>query len=62
MLELIKGSLLNPIQVSAEVNAALKGHTLVVVTKKEDADILDQPVYDIYACQGTLEGGQIKET
>ncbi len=54
MLKLIKGSLLNPIQVSGEVNAALKENTLVVVTKENTK-------YDIYACQGKVEDGVIVE-
>ncbi len=61
MLKLIKASLLNPIQVSGEVNAALREHTLVVVTKKNLGANYEQWVYDIYAAQGKLEGGQIKE-
>lgn len=52
MLKLIKGSLLNPIQVSAEVNAALKENSLVVVTKEDTHREIGQMVYAIYACQG----------
>ena len=48
MLKLIKGSILNTIQVAAEVNAALKENTLVVVTK-------DHMGSHIYAGHGTLE-------
>lgn len=62
MLRQFKGSLLNPIQVSGEVNAALKEHTLVVVTKRNIGANYDQPVYDIYAGQGKVEAGQIKES
>jgi len=61
MLKLLKGSILNLIQVDAEVNAALKENTLVVVTKKGTQERSDSPVYDVYACQDRLEGGQIKE-
>lgn len=61
MLRLIKGSILNTIQVDAEVNAALKENTLVVVTKKGTQERADSPVYEVYACQGDLVGGQIKE-
>jgi hypothetical protein len=61
MLKLVKSSLLNPIQVSAEVNAALKENTLVVVTKEGTKEQGDTPVYSIFACQGYLDSGQIKE-
>ncbi len=61
MLKPIKTSILNLIQVDAEVNAALKEHTLVVVTKKGTEERSDSPVYDIYACQGRLEGYKIIE-
>ncbi len=57
MLKLIKGNLLNPIQCSAEVNAALKDNTLVVVSKRNIAANYDQWVYDIYGGQGTVENG-----
>ncbi len=54
-MKLVKSSILNPIQVAAEVNAALKDNTLVVVTKGANG-------YDIYAAaKGVLKGGQIKE-
>lgn len=58
-MKLIKESILNKIQVAAEVNGALTEHDLVVVTKssKDDAN----PVYAVYACQGELVGGQIQE-
>jgi len=52
MLRLIKGSILNTIQVDAEVNAALKENTMVVVTKKGTPERGDSPVYEVYACQG----------
>ena len=61
MLRLIKGSILNTIQVDAEVNAALKENTLVVVTKKGTQERRDSTVYEVYACHGFLVGGQIKE-
>lgn len=57
MLKLIKDSLLNPIQVSAEVNAALKDNSLVVVTRK--ATVGSNPVYSIYGCQGEMVAGEI---
>jgi len=58
-MKLIKGSILNKIQVAAEVNGALLEHNLVVVTKTSKADA--NPVYDIYACQGELIDGELHE-
>ena len=60
MLELVKGFLVNPIQVSAEVNAALRDHSLVVVTKTKTANY-DGLLYEIHACNGHLEAGHIVE-
>lgn len=54
MLKLVQTGLVSPIQVSAEVNKALKDNTVVVITKSEAA-------FNIYAGQGKLENGQIKE-
>ena len=42
MLELVKGSILNPIQVAGEVNAALKENAVVVAVKRDG-------IYAIYA-------------
>jgi len=61
MLKLIKGSILNLIQASAEVNAALKENTLVVVTKDNIGANYEQSVYSIYAGKAKLVAGQIKE-
>ncbi len=58
-MKLIKSSILNKIQVAAEVNGALLEHNLVVVTRTSKGDA--NPVYAVYACQGELEGGQIYE-
>lgn len=58
-----KANLLNPIQVAAEVNAALRDNDLVVVEKKNIGANFEQLVYNIYACKGTLEmvvGMQVK--
>jgi len=59
MMKLIKGSILNKIQVAAEVNGALLDHNLVVVTKTSQGDA--NPVYAVYACQGELIDGQLHE-
>lgn len=61
MLKVIKSSILNTIQVDAEVNAALKENTLVVVTKRDMGGYGAPVIYDIYAGQGKVEGGEIKE-
>jgi len=58
-MKLIKESILNKIQVAAEVNGALVGHNLVVVTKTGPGEW--NPVYSVYACQGELVAGQIQE-
>jgi len=58
-MKLIKESILNKIQVAAEVNGALLEHNLVVVTKTSKGDA--NPVYAVYACQGELIGGQLHE-
>lgn len=58
-MKLIKESILNKIQVAAEVNGALTAYDLVVVTKHQKADA--NPIYDVYACHGELVAGQIKE-
>ena len=52
MMKLIKGSILNKIQVAAEVNGALLEHNLVVVTKTKQGDA--NPVYAVY-------GGELHE-
>lgn len=61
MLRVIQSSLLNPIQVAAEVNKALKDNTIVVVTKTNIGANYEQNVYAIYGGTGKLEAGQIKE-
>lgn len=58
-MKLIKESVLNKIQVAAEVNGALTQYELVVVTKYQQHDA--NPVYDVYACHGKLVAGQIDE-
>lgn len=58
-MKLVKESILNKIQVAAEVNGALTDNNLVVVTKTGKGDA--NPVYTVYACQGELVGGQIRE-
>jgi len=58
-MKLIKESILNKIQMAAEVNGALLEHNLVVVTKTSKGDA--NPVYAVYACQGELMGGQLHE-
>ncbi len=58
-MKLIKGSILNKIQVAAEVNGALLEHNLVIVTKTCEGDA--DPVYAVYACQGELIGGELHE-
>jgi len=57
-MKLIKGSILNKIQVAAEVNGALSKYDLVVVTNTKQGDA---PMYDVYACKGLLVAGQIHE-
>ena len=61
MLHTIKTNILNLFQVAAEVNAALKENTVVVVTKRQLGAINDHAVYDIYAGQGKVDGGRIIE-
>ena len=51
-MKLIKGMILNKIQVAAEVNGALLGHNLVIVTKTKQGDA--NPVYAVY-------GGELHE-
>jgi len=51
-MKLIKGSILNKIQVAAEVNGALSKYDLVVVTKEAG------PMYTVYACKGLLVEGR----
>jgi len=58
-MKLIKGSILNKIQVAAEVNGALLEHNLVIVTKTKQGDA--NPVYAVYACQGELIDGEVHE-
>jgi len=58
-MQLVKESILNKIQVAAEVNGALNKFNLVVVTKTKRGDA--NPVYAIYACQGELIGGKLHE-
>ena len=58
-MKLIKASILNKIQVAAEVNGALAEYNLVVVTTHHQPDA--SPVYAVYACHGELVAGQIKE-
>jgi len=58
-MKLIKESILNKIQMTAEVNGALLEHNLVIVTKTKRGDA--NPVYAVYACQGELIGGQVHE-
>ena len=58
-MKLIKASILNKIQMAAEVNGALQEHNLVVVTKTNKGDA--NPVYAVYAGQGELTGGQLHE-
>ena len=58
-MKLIKASILNKIQVAAEVNGALLEHNLVVVTKTSKGDA--NPVYAVYACQGELIDGDLHE-
>lgn len=58
-MKLIKESILNKIQVAAEVNGALNEFNLVVVTKVKRGDA--NPVYNVYACQGELIAGTIHE-
>ena len=59
MVKLIKESILNKIQMAAEVNGALLEHNLVVVTKTSKGDA--NPVYAVYACQGELTDGELHE-
>ena len=59
MVKLIRGSILNKIQVAAEVNGALLENNLVIVTKTKQGDA--NPVYAVYACQGELIDGQLHE-
>ena len=59
MMKLIKASILNKIQVAAEVNGALLDHNLVVVTKTSQGEA--NPVYAVYACQGQLIDGELHE-
>ena len=59
-MKLIKGSILNKIQVAAEVNGALLEHNLVVVTKTRQGDA--NSVYAVYACQGELIDGELHES
>ncbi len=58
-MKLIKESILNKIQLTAEVNGVLSNFNLVVVTKtsRDDAN----PVYAIYACQGEMIGEELHE-
>ncbi len=58
-MKLIKESILNKIQVAAEVNGALVEHNLVVVISSRG--FASNPVYSVYACQGELVAGQIQE-
>lgn len=58
-MKLVKESILNKIQVAAEVNGALNEYNLVVVTKAKRDDA--NPVYAVYACQGELVAGNIHE-
>jgi len=58
-MKLIKGSILNKIQVAAEVNGALTGHNLVVVTKTGQDGA--NPVYAIYAGHGEIVDGALHE-
>jgi len=58
-MKLIKESILNKIQMAAEVNGALLEHNIVVVTKTSEGDA--NPVYVVYACQGELIGGELHE-
>ena len=59
-MKLVKGSILNKIQVAAEVNGAFTKYNLVVVTKCQEGDA--NPVYAVYGCNGKLEDGQIQES
>lgn len=58
-MKLLKESVLNKIQVAAEVNAALTEYSLVVVIKHQPPDA--NPVYAVYASHGELLAGQIQE-
>ena len=58
-MKLIKDSILNKIQVAAEVNGALTEYNLVVVIKHWQPDA--NPVYAVYASHGELVAGQIQE-
>ena len=58
-MKLLKESVLNKIQVAAEVNAALTEYSLVVVIKHQQPDA--NPVYAVYASHGELLEGQIQE-
>ncbi len=60
MLNLVKSNLVSPIQVAGEVNAALKEHTVVVVTKTNIAANYEQNVYNIYAGEGIVEDNNLK--
>jgi len=58
-MKLIKESILNKIQMAAEVNGALLDNNLVIVTKTKQGDA--NPVYAVYACQGQLIDGEVHE-
>jgi len=58
-MKLLKESVLNKIQVAAEVNAALTEYRFVVVIKHQQPDA--NPVYAVYASHGELLAGQIQE-
>ncbi|MBA7633851.1 hypothetical protein ES703_41422 [subsurface metagenome] len=58
-MKLIKDSILNKIQLAAEVNGALTEYNLVIVTKHRHHDA--NPVYAIHGCHGELVAGQIQE-
>ncbi len=58
-MKLIRDSILNKIQMAAEVNGALLEHNLVIVTKTQQGETT--PVYAVYAAQGQLIGGELHE-
>jgi len=59
MLHARKTNILTTIQLAAEVNAALKENTVVVVTRRQLQTGADMAAYDVYAGQGKVEDGQI---
>ena len=58
-MKYIKGSITNALDAIAEAKKQLDQNTLVVITKQSGKG---NPIYVVYATQGELESGQIRES